>query len=99
MSRNLVVHYKRVSYLIEPTAETLNFGRRKVRIHEWEDAVGSRSIATDGSSPTLPSTSTFTSILERRCWKTNESKRSSIASPSNRQSVEGSKHQEQRSEA
>ncbi len=37
MSRNLVVHYKRVSYLIEPTAETLNFGRRKVRIHEWED--------------------------------------------------------------
>lgn len=37
MSRNLVVHYKRVSYLIEPTPETLQFGRRQVSIHEWQD--------------------------------------------------------------
>jgi hypothetical protein len=29
LSRNLVVHYKRVSYLIQPTAETLGLGRRK----------------------------------------------------------------------
>jgi hypothetical protein len=46
MSRNLVVHYKRVSYLIEPTPEKLNFGRRKVRIHEWED--GRVEIHCDG---------------------------------------------------
>jgi hypothetical protein len=37
MSRNLVVHFKRVSYLIEPTPETLGFGRRKVIVHEWEN--------------------------------------------------------------
>jgi hypothetical protein len=46
MSRNLVVHYKKVSHLIEPTAEILNFGRRKVRIHAWEN--GRVEIHCDG---------------------------------------------------
>jgi hypothetical protein len=46
MSRNLVVHFKRVSYLIEPNPETLGFGRRKVHVHEWED--GRVEIHCDG---------------------------------------------------
>jgi hypothetical protein len=37
MSRNLVVHYRRVSYLIEPTKEALKLGGRKVSVHEWHD--------------------------------------------------------------
>jgi hypothetical protein len=37
MSRNLVVHYKRVSYLVEPTKDALELGRRKVSRHEWQD--------------------------------------------------------------
>jgi hypothetical protein len=37
LSRNLVVHYKRVSYLIQPTAETLGLGRRRVSIYERQD--------------------------------------------------------------
>jgi hypothetical protein len=37
MSRNLVVHYRRVSYLIEPTKEALKLGGRKVNVHEWQD--------------------------------------------------------------
>ena len=37
MSRNLVVHYKRVSYLVEPTPEALKVGRGKVQIREWQD--------------------------------------------------------------
>jgi hypothetical protein len=37
MSRNLVVHYRRVSYLIEPTKEALNLGGHKVSVHEWHD--------------------------------------------------------------
>jgi hypothetical protein len=37
MSRNLVVHYRRVSYLIEPTKEALKLGGRKVGVHEWHD--------------------------------------------------------------
>ncbi len=37
MSRNLVVHFKRVTYLVEPGPETLPFGGKRVRIFEWED--------------------------------------------------------------
>jgi hypothetical protein len=37
MSRNLVVHYRRVSYLIEPTKEALKLGGRKVGVHGWHD--------------------------------------------------------------
>jgi hypothetical protein len=37
MSRNLVVHYRRVSYIIEPTKEALKLGGRKVSVHEWHD--------------------------------------------------------------
>jgi transposase len=39
MSRNLVVHYKRMSYLVQPTPEVLKLGRRKakVSVHEWQD--------------------------------------------------------------
>ena len=37
MSRNLVVHYRRVSYLIEPSKEALKLGGRKVAVHEWHD--------------------------------------------------------------
>jgi len=37
MSRNLVVHFKRVTYLVEPGPETLPFGGKRVRVFEWED--------------------------------------------------------------
>jgi hypothetical protein len=37
MSRNLVVHYKRVSYLFDPTNEALKLGSRRVSVHEWQD--------------------------------------------------------------
>ena len=37
LSRNLVVHFKRVSYHIDPTKETIALGRKKVRVREWED--------------------------------------------------------------
>jgi hypothetical protein len=37
MSRNLVVHYRRVSYLIEPTKEAIKLSGRKVTVHEWHD--------------------------------------------------------------
>jgi hypothetical protein len=39
MSRNLVVHYKRVSYLMQPTPETFKLGGPKVKvsIREWQD--------------------------------------------------------------
>jgi len=37
MSRNLVVHFKRVSYLVEPGRETLPFAGKRVRVFEWED--------------------------------------------------------------
>jgi hypothetical protein len=37
MSRNLVVHFKRVTYLVEPGPDTLPLGGKRVRIHEWED--------------------------------------------------------------
>ena len=37
MSRNLVVHYRRVSYLIEPSKAALKLGGRKISVHEWHD--------------------------------------------------------------
>jgi len=37
MSRNLVVHFKRVSYLVEPGPETLPFAGKRVRIFQWEE--------------------------------------------------------------
>jgi hypothetical protein len=37
MSRNLVVHFKRVTYLVEPGPETLPFRGKRVRVFEWED--------------------------------------------------------------
>lgn len=37
MSRNLTVHFKRVTYLIEPGPETLPLGGRRVQVREWED--------------------------------------------------------------
>lgn len=37
MSRDLVVHFKRRAYLVTPTPETLPFGGKTVRVHEWED--------------------------------------------------------------
>lgn len=37
MSRNLTVHFKRVTYLVEPGLETLPLGGKRVRVREWED--------------------------------------------------------------
>jgi hypothetical protein len=37
LSRNLTVHFKRVTYLIEKSPENLALGRKRVRVHEWED--------------------------------------------------------------
>ena len=37
MTRNLVVHFKRVSYLVEPGPDTLPFAGKRVRVYEWED--------------------------------------------------------------
>ena len=37
MSRNLVVHFKRVSYLVEPGPETLPFAGKRVRVLQWDD--------------------------------------------------------------
>jgi hypothetical protein len=39
MSRNLVVHFKRVSYLVQPMPEALRLGGRKVKVtaEEWQD--------------------------------------------------------------
>jgi hypothetical protein len=37
MSRNLTVHFKRVTYLVEPGPTTLSFGGKRVRVHEWDD--------------------------------------------------------------
>jgi hypothetical protein len=37
MSRNLTVHFKRVTYLIDPGPETLPLGGKRVQVREWED--------------------------------------------------------------
>jgi hypothetical protein len=36
-SRNLTVHFKRVTYLVEPGPETLPLGGKRVIVREWED--------------------------------------------------------------
>jgi hypothetical protein len=36
LSRNLTVHFKRVTYLVEPGPDTLPLGGKRVRIYEWE---------------------------------------------------------------
>jgi hypothetical protein len=37
MSRNLVVHFKRITYLVKPGRETLRFAGKRVRVFERED--------------------------------------------------------------
>jgi hypothetical protein len=37
LSRNLTVHFKRVTYLVEPGPNTLPLGGKPVRVHEWDD--------------------------------------------------------------
>ena len=37
MTRNLTVHFKRVTYLVEPGPETLPLGGKRVIVREWED--------------------------------------------------------------
>lgn len=37
VSRNLVVHYKRVKYLVTPGPDTADLGDQVVRVHEWQD--------------------------------------------------------------
>jgi transposase len=37
MSRNLVVHFKRVTYLVKPSPETIPLGGKRVQIREWDD--------------------------------------------------------------
>ena len=37
LSRNLTVHFKSVTYLVEPGPSTLPLGGKRVRVHEWED--------------------------------------------------------------
>ena len=37
MSRNLTVHFKRVTYLVEPGPETLPLSGKRVQVREWED--------------------------------------------------------------
>ena len=37
LTANLVVHYKRVSYLVTPNEQTRVLGGKRVRIFEWED--------------------------------------------------------------
>ena len=37
MSRNLVVHFQRVSYLVEPGPETMPFAGKRVRVFQWEE--------------------------------------------------------------
>jgi hypothetical protein len=48
LSRNLVVHFKRTTYLVEPTAEARALGGRHVQIHESED--GTIQITFEGRS-------------------------------------------------
>ena len=50
MSRNLVVHYKRVTYLIEPNAETKLLAGAKRGVEVLEDADGRVEIRHEGCS-------------------------------------------------
>jgi hypothetical protein len=48
LSRNLTVHFKRVTYLVEPSSDTLPLGGKRVRVYEWED--GRVEIHAEGRS-------------------------------------------------
>ena len=37
MTRNLVVNFKRVTYLVEPSRDTRRLAGKKVRVHQWAD--------------------------------------------------------------
>jgi len=37
LSRNLTVHFKRVTYLVQPGPQTVPLGGKPVRVHQWED--------------------------------------------------------------
>jgi hypothetical protein len=37
MIRNLAVHFRRLTYLIVPSAQTLALAGRRVLVHEWAD--------------------------------------------------------------
>ena len=37
LTKNLVLHYKRVMYLVDPTPETKRLANNKVDVHEWAD--------------------------------------------------------------
>jgi hypothetical protein len=50
LCRNLVVHFKRRTYLIEPNPETLDLARRRVRVDVHEAADGTVVIRFEGSS-------------------------------------------------
>jgi transposase len=72
MSRNLVVHYKRVSYLIDPTNEALRLGSRRVSVHEWQDGrveirCGSLTLPTPPSRRIL--TSALVTSSRTRGWE------------------------------
>jgi hypothetical protein len=48
LSRNLTVHFKRVTYLVEPSPDILPLGGKRVRVYEWED--GRVEIHAEGRS-------------------------------------------------
>ena len=48
LSRNLTVHFKRVTYLVEPGPDTSALGGKRVRVYEWED--GRVEIHAEGRS-------------------------------------------------
>jgi len=48
LSRSLTVHFKRVTYLVEPGPDTSPLGGNRVRVYEWED--GRIEIHAEGQS-------------------------------------------------
>jgi len=48
LSRSLTVHFKRVTYLVEPGPDTSPLGGKRVCVHEWED--GRVEIHAEGRS-------------------------------------------------
>jgi hypothetical protein len=46
LSRNLTVHFKRMTYLVERSPENIALARKRVVVHEWED--GSVEIHCEG---------------------------------------------------
>jgi hypothetical protein len=61
MSRNLVVHYKRATYLVTPGRTTLPLGGRRVKVHERAD--GSVDIKAAGRSLPYPTPQTHVAVL------------------------------------